>query len=101
MLWDKETRRIVNNSEDDICRMFNDALQSIWQSPVDMFPRDIEAEQAKISAFIYKHVNNGVYKAGFATKQRAYEKACRTLFAALDELEARLSRAGICSATGS
>ena len=91
VLWDKETRRIVNNSEDDICRMFNDVFHQFGNPSVDLFPGDLEAEQANISAFVYEHVNNGVYKAGFATKQRAYEKACRTLFAALDELEVRLS----------
>ena len=90
VLWDKETRRIVNNSEDDICRMFNDVFNAFGNAEVDLFPADIEEEHAKLAAFIYDNVNNGVYKAGFATSQRAYEKACRALFAALDELEARL-----------
>jgi putative glutathione S-transferase len=58
---------------------------------VDLFPKDIAAEQAKLSAFIYDTVNNGVYEAGFATSQKSYETACRVLFAALDELEARLA----------
>ena len=89
VLWDKQTRRIVNNSEDDICRMFNDAFNS--NRAVDLFPKDIEAEHATLTAFIYDRVNNGVYKAGFATSQRAYERACRALFAALGELESRLS----------
>jgi putative glutathione S-transferase len=91
VLWDKETRRIVNNSEDDICRMFNDAFNEFGDRSVDLFPKDVEAKHAEISAMIYNCVNNGVYKAGFASKQGAYEKACRALFAALDELEARLS----------
>lgn len=91
VLWDKETRRIVNNSEDDICRMFNSAFKAFGNTEVDLFPKDIEAEQAKLSAFIYDKVNNGVYKAGFASSQRAYDKACRAVFAALDELEDRLS----------
>ena len=91
VLWDKQTRRIVNNSEDDICRMFNDVFNAFGNRQVDLFPKDIETEQAKLAAFIYDQVNNGVYKAGFATTQRAYEKACRALFAALDELEARLA----------
>jgi len=91
VLWDKETRQIVNNSEDDICRMFNDVFRELGNRSVDLFPKELEAEHAKISALVYEHVNNGVYKAGFATKQGAYEKACRALFAALDELEARLS----------
>lgn len=91
VLWDKETRRIVNNSEDDICRMFNHAFNAFGTSDVDLFPKDLEAEQGKLSAFIYDNVNNGVYKAGFASSQGAYDRACRALFVALDELEERLS----------
>jgi len=92
VLWDKETRRIVNNSEDDICRMFNDAFNQFGNGEVDLFPEEIEHEHAKLSHFIYENINNGVYKAGFATTQRAYEKPCRALFAALDGLEERLSK---------
>jgi len=91
VLWDKSTRRIVNNSEDDICRMFNDVFNRFGRREVDLFPQDIQAEQARLAAFIYENVNNGVYKAGFASSQRAYEKACRALFAALEELETRLA----------
>jgi putative glutathione S-transferase len=91
VIWDKESQHIVNNSEDDICRMFNDAFRSLAKSEVDLFPKDIEDEHAKLSAFIYDRVNNGVYKAGFASSQQVYEKACRTLFAALDELENRMA----------
>ena len=91
VLWDKETRRIVNNSEDDICRMFNFAFAALGHGKVDLFPKDIEPEHAKLASFIYDNVNNGVYEAGFATTQAAYESACRRLFAALDELEARLA----------
>ncbi len=91
VLWDKETRRIVNNSEDDICRMFNDAFNAFGNREVDLFPKEIEEEHAKLSVFIHDNVNNGVYKAGFATSQTTYEKACRALFVALDELEARLA----------
>ena len=92
VLWDKETRRIVNNSEDDLCRMFNDAFGALARHKVNFFPEEIATEQEKLSAFIYENVNNGVYKAGFATRQQTYEKACRALFAALDELETRLSK---------
>jgi putative glutathione S-transferase len=90
VLWDKETRRIVNNSEDDICRMFNDAFAEVAETRVNLFPKAMEAEHTALAAFIYDKVNNGVYKAGFASQQRAYEAACRELFAALDQLEARL-----------
>jgi putative glutathione S-transferase len=91
VLWDKETRMIVNNSENDICRMFNDVFAAFGKREVDFFPKDIEAEHAELASFIYETVNNGVYKSGFATSQQAYERACRTLFAALDELDVRLS----------
>ena len=90
VLWDKVSHRIINNSEDDICRMFNDVFGGLGASNIDLFPKDIAREQAELSAFIYDRVNNGVYKAGFATSQNAYEKPCRALFAALDELEVRL-----------
>ena len=91
VLWDKETRRIVNNSEDDICRMFNDVFNQFGDRDVDLFPKDLESEHATICALVYEKVNNGVYKAGFATRQEPYEKACRELFAAFDELEERLA----------
>lgn len=90
ILWDKQTRRIVNNSEDDICRMFNDAFTAPGRSDANLFPREIEAEHAQFATFIYENVNNGVYKAGFASRQRAYENGARTVFKALDELDARL-----------
>ncbi len=91
VLWDKEMRRIVNNSEDDICRMFNDAFNSLGGGSANLFPSDIEKEHETLSAFIYDRVNNGVYKAGFATRQPRYETSCRKLFVALDELDTRLS----------
>jgi glutathionyl-hydroquinone reductase len=92
VLWDKETRKIINNSEDDVCRMFNDAFNAIGNRKVDLFPKDIEAEHAQLSQFIYNNVNNGVYMAGFATSQKAYERAFRRVFSALDELETRLAK---------
>src|SRR5205823_2638046 len=59
---------------------------------VDLFPKDIVAEQEKLSDFVYDKVNNGVYKAGFTTRQRVYERASKQLFDALNELEARLAK---------
>lgn len=91
VLWDKQRRRILNNSEDDICRMLNNAFGEFAKNDVDLFPKDIEKEHAELAAFIYDSVNNGVYKAGFATSQDAYEKACRQVFTALDQLETRLA----------
>ncbi len=90
VLWDRELRRVVNNSEDDICRMFNRAFGRLAKDDVDLFPADLERAHPKLAQTIYDEVNNGVYRAGFATSQRSYEEACRTLFATLDDLETRL-----------
>jgi putative glutathione S-transferase len=92
VLWDKGTRRIVNNSEDDICRMFNFAFEPGRADAPELFPSEIEAEHAELARFIYNNVNNGVYEAGFSTSQRVYERSARRLFAALDTLEERLTR---------
>jgi len=92
VLWDKETTKIVNNCEDDICRMFNDAFNAVAQNKrIDLFPKEIEDEHTELADFLYENVNNGVYRAGFATRQRPYEISCRKLFEALDQLEQRLS----------
>jgi putative glutathione S-transferase len=93
VLWDRESRRIVNNSEDDICRMLANEFAPLGDEAAgrQLFPSETAEEQARLSQFIYENVNNGVYRAGFATKQAAYERACRRLFEALDELEERLS----------
>jgi putative glutathione S-transferase len=92
VLWDKVTNRIVNNSEDDICRMFDSASRSLGKAHADLFPTDIAAEQAQLSERVYARINNGVYRAGFATQQRVYEHAARALFVVLDEMEARLTK---------
>jgi putative glutathione S-transferase len=91
VLWDKQQRRIVNNSEHDICRMFAGVFSSVAEHPADLFPEDLEPAHGELAQLIYERVNNGVYRAGFATKQSSYERACRSLFAALDELENRLA----------
>jgi len=91
VLWDKQTQRIVNNSEDDICRMFSGVFRPLGKGTADLFPSDFAEEQRKLSAFVYDHINNGVYKAGFATSQRVYERAVKALFGALDLMEQRLS----------
>jgi putative glutathione S-transferase len=94
VLWDKTTRRIVNNSEDDICRMFAGAfaqLSSPGPALPDLFPSAMEDAHLQLATFIYERVNNGVYRAGFATSQGAYERAFRILFAALGELDDRLA----------
>lgn len=90
VLWDTQTRRIVNNSEDDLCRMFHDEFVPPGRRALDLFPPALATEQAALSEHIYRHVNNGVYRAGFATRQSVYERAARGVFATLDELELRL-----------
>jgi len=93
VLWDKQTKKIVNNSEDDICLMFNTAFNEFARNKdLDFFPKDIETEHADLCSFLHDTVNNGVYRAGFATRQRPYEVASRKLFEALDQLEERLSK---------
>jgi putative glutathione S-transferase len=93
VLWDKKTKKIVNNCEDDICPMFNDAFNAFAKNKeLDFFPKEIQTEQAKLSDFIYQNINNGVYKAGFATRQRPYEISCGKLFEALDQMEVRLAK---------
>ncbi len=95
VLWDKPTHRIVNNSEDDLRRQFATilapALGRDLTGAADLFRAHVAPAQAELSATIYEKINNGVYRAGFATTQRAYERAVRALFASLDELDARLA----------
>jgi putative glutathione S-transferase len=91
VLWDTVTKRIVSNSDDDIMRMFNAAFDRFTDSPVDLYPTDLRGEIDALNAFIYENVNDGVYQAGFATSQAAYEQAARRVFDALDGLETRLA----------
>lgn len=91
VLWDRETKRIVSNSDDDIMRMFNRAFDGLTGDTQDFYPSELRDEIDRLNAFIYERVNDGVYRAGFATSQRAYERAVGRLFDALDGLEARLA----------
>ncbi len=90
VLWDTETKRIVSNSDDDIMRMFNHEFSRFTDSRIDLYPEELRQEIDELNAFVYENVNDGVYRAGFATSQRAYERAVRRLFDALDQLDARL-----------
>src|SRR5687768_4920952 len=92
VLWDTKTQRIVSNSDDDIMRMVNREFDRFTETNMDLYPEDLCNEIDELNAFIYEHVNNGVYRAGFATSQNAYEQAVRRLFEALDILDARLAR---------
>ena len=91
VLWDKMTGRIVSNSDDDIIRMFNSEFAQFTSAGIDLCPNSLRAEIDHLNEMIYEDVNNGVYRAGFATTQRAYEQAARRLFGTLDRLEDRLS----------
>ena len=90
VLWDKETKRIVSNSDDDIMRMFEMEFDAFGDATLDLYPEPLRERIDALNERIYDTINNGVYRAGFATSQAAYEEAARTLFAALDEIEARL-----------
>ena len=90
VLWDIQRKHIVSNSDDDLMRMFNSAFNRFTDSTLDLYPEALRKDIDELNAFIYENVNDGVYRAGFATSQRVYEKAVRRLFDALDQLEVRL-----------
>jgi glutathionyl-hydroquinone reductase len=92
VLWDKATGTIVNNESSEIIRMLNSAFDGVGAAEGDYYPRELRAEIDEINARVYATVNNGVYRAGFATTQAAYEEAFGALFETIDWLEARLSR---------
>jgi putative glutathione S-transferase len=92
VLWDKERATIVNNESSEIIRMFNSAFDAFTDVAADYYPAALRQEIDEINAFVYANVNNGVYRAGFAASQAAYEAAFRDVFGALDRLEARLSQ---------
>ncbi len=91
-LWDKATRRVVNNESSEIIRMLNSEFGDLAGDDIDFYPAPLRAEIDRINAIVYENVNNGVYRCGFARSQAAYEAAFDALFATLDELEARLGR---------
>jgi putative glutathione S-transferase len=91
-LWDKKTKRVVNNESSEIIRMLNSEFQGIVGDDADFYPAPLRAEIDRVNELVYANVNNGVYRCGFARSQAAYEVAYDALFEALDELEARLGR---------
>jgi len=91
VLFDKKTRKIVNNESSEIIRMFNSAFDDLGAKPLDLYPAELHSEIDELNPRIYEAVNNGVYRAGFAATQQAYEEAIVPLFATLDELDARLA----------
>ncbi|WP_407154524.1 glutathione S-transferase family protein [Bradyrhizobium sp. STM 3557] len=91
VLWDKARHTIVNNESAEIIRMLNSAFDGVAAMPGDYYPAALQGEIDAINARVYETLNNGVYKAGFATSQSAYEEAIGPLFATLDWLEDRLA----------
>jgi putative glutathione S-transferase len=90
VLWDKQQNTIVSNESAEIIRMMNSAFDGLTGSDLDLYPADLRGEIDELNAIIYDRVNNGVYKAGFATTQEAYEEAVAALFETLDMLDRRL-----------
>ena len=89
-LWDKKTGRIVNNESADIIRMLNTAFDAITGNRLDLYPEPLRPEIERWNALIYPTLNNGVYRAGFASKQAVYEEAAREVFHTLDTMEEHL-----------
>ncbi|QKT02940.1 glutathione S-transferase family protein [Ectothiorhodospiraceae bacterium 2226] len=91
VLWDKRGRTIVNNESSEIIRMLNSAFDAYGDAQVDFYPEALRADIDAVNERVYDNVNNGVYKAGFATSQGVYEEAYEALFETLDHLEERLA----------
>jgi putative glutathione S-transferase len=91
VLWDREGQTIVSNESSEIIRMLNSAFDAWGDASVDYYPEALRGEIDAVNALVYPAINNGVYRAGFATTQAAYVEAFNELFAALDTLEQRLS----------
>lgn len=91
VLWDRRRGTIMNNESAEIVRMFNAGFGELADGSVDLYPAELAEEIDALNARIYPALNNGVYRAGFATTQQAYEEAFREVFGVLDELENRLA----------
>jgi glutathionyl-hydroquinone reductase len=92
VLWDKKRKTIVNNESPEIIRMLNSAFDAFTNVRTDYYPEKLRGEIDRINDLVYPNINNGVYRAGFATSQGAYEQAFRNLFDALDEIEQILDK---------
>lgn len=90
VLWDKQTGRIVTNSDDDLLRILNCEFNAFTKSDLDLYPAEHRSAIDRLNELIYENVNNGVYRAGFATAQSAYERAAYSLFETLDHLDGML-----------
>ncbi|WP_273689555.1 glutathione S-transferase family protein [Ketogulonicigenium vulgare] len=94
VLWDRQTKTIVNNESADIVRMLNSGFGALAKGDIDLYPEDLRTEIDALNDWIYPRLNNGVYRAGFATTQGAYQDAYADVFTALDALEDRLTNGG-------
>ena len=92
VLWDKERQTIVNNESSEIIRMLTSAFDGVGAAPGDYYPTDLRADIDAVNDVVYPLVNNGVYRAGFATSQDAYDEAVTALFDTLESLERRLGK---------
>ena len=92
VLWDKKEQTIVSNESSEIIRMLNSAFDAWGDASLDLYPKALREEIDGVNALVYPSINNGVYRAGFATTQEAYEEAFRELFAVLDQLDQLLSK---------
>ena len=92
ILWDKVAGTIVSNESREVMRMLDTEMEAFAENPRSLAPPELVPEIDRVLDAIYGPINDGVYRAGFATTQRAYEDACRALFAALDDWEQVLSR---------
>ncbi len=92
VLWDKKQQTIVNNESSEIIRMLNSAFDTFANAELDFYPEALRAEIDEINEPIYNNINNGVYRAGFARTQKAYDRAYDRLFNTMDDLEDRLSK---------
>ena len=92
VLWDKKRGTVVNNESSEIIRMLNSAFDAFTPARDDYYPAELRGEIDRINDIVYPNINNGVYRAGFATSQDAYEEAARAVFTALDDVETRLAK---------
>ncbi|KAG6825991.1 hypothetical protein H0H92_001572 [Tricholoma furcatifolium] len=90
ILWDKKTQTIVNNESSEIIRMFNIAFNDLLpadKAALDLYPEHLRGEIDQVNDWVYANINNGVYRAGVATSQAAYENAVKDVFDSLDRVE--------------
>src|SRR6476620_5383947 len=92
VLWDKKRKTVVNNESPEIIRMLNSAFDAFTNVRTDFYPEPLRAQIDRFNDLIYPNINNGVYRAGFASSQAAYEEAFRNIFDTLEEIEQVLSQ---------